>query len=157
MDELSGLAEHWPASCTSTALFSLFCSLQYCSFTLYCSYFIRFSFNLARHNFLRRASFFFFCSLPLLLHNLHFSALDNPLYSPLLGWPKMIKMMSQTSIKHLLLFYVNKILMMSSRDMWRHFSLHCFSRWAWLGSTHPYLRNFLLKSSAWWNTTSPLV
>ena len=106
LNELSGLEEHWPASSTSTALlFSLFFSLPYRSLTLYCLYFIGFSFNLARHNFLRSASFFFFCSLPLLLYNLHFFALHNPLYSPLLVRPKMIQMMSQTSIQHSLLPY----------------------------------------------------
>ena len=85
LNELSGREEHWPAFSTSTALFSLFCSLRYRSLTLSCSYFLGFSFNLVRHDFLRRASIFFFCSLSLLLYNSHFSALDNPLYSLLLG------------------------------------------------------------------------
>ena len=146
LNELFHLEEHWPASSTSTALFSLFCSVRYRLLTLCCSYFIEFSFNLACHNFLRRASFFFFCWLPLLLYNLHFSALDNPLYSPLLGRPKMIKMMSQTSIQHSLLPYVDKFSMMSSRDLWRHFSLNCFSKWAWLAPTHPYFKEFFVKT-----------
>ena len=146
LNELSGLEKHWPASSASTVLFSLFCSLWYRSLTLYCSYFTGFSFNLARHNFLRRASFFFFCSLPLLLYNLHFSTLDNPLYSPLLGRPKMIKMMSQTSIQHSLLPYVDKFSMMSLRDLWRHFSLNRFSKLAWLAPTHPYFKEFFVKT-----------
>ena len=79
-------------------------------------------------------SFFVFCSLPLLLYNLHFSRLDNPLYSPLLGQPKIIKMMSQTSIQHSLLPHVNKFSMMSSRDLWRHFPLNCFSKRVWLSN-----------------------
>ena len=123
LSDLSGLEEHWPAPSTSTALFSLFCSLRHCSLTLYCSYFIGFSFNLVRYNVLRRVLFFFFCSIFLLLYNLHFSASDNPLYSPLLRRPnKIIKMKSQTSIQHSLLPYVDKFPMISSRDLWRHFS-----------------------------------
>ena len=49
LNELSGLEEHWPASSTSTALFSLFCILRYRSLTLYCSYFIGFSFYIFPH------------------------------------------------------------------------------------------------------------
>ena len=106
-----------------SALFSLFCSLRYCSLTLYCSYFIGFSFNLTRYNVLRRV----LCSISLLLYNLHFSALDNPLYSPLLRRPnKIIKMKSQTSIQHLLLPYVDKFPMISSRDLWSYFSRNFF-------------------------------
>ena len=132
LNELSGLEEHWPASSTSTALFSLFCSLRFCSLTLYCSYFIGFSFNLVRHNFLRRVSFFFFCSLPLFLYNL-----DNPLYSPSLERPAIIKIISLTSIQHSLLPYVDKFSMMSSRDMWRHFSPNCFSKWGMVSAYPP--------------------
>ena len=128
LNELLGLQEHWPVFPTSIALFSFFCSLLYRSLTLYCLYFIGFSFNLARHNFLQRATFFFFCSLPLLLYNLHFSALGNPLCSLLLGRPKMIKMMSQTLIQNSLVPYVDKFLMMSSRHLWHHFSLNRFSK-----------------------------
>ena len=51
LNELSGLEEHWPASSTLTASFSLFCSLQYHSLTFYCSYIIGFSFILAYHSF----------------------------------------------------------------------------------------------------------
>ena len=98
----------------------LLCFLRFVVYSIVrWSYTARTSFNLGRHNFLRRASFFFFCSLPLLLHNLHFSALDNPLHSPLLGRPIMIKMMSQTSIQHSLLPYVDEFSIISLRDLWR--------------------------------------
>ena len=146
LNELSGLEEHWPNSSTLTALFPLFCSLQYRSLTLYCSYFIGFSFDLARHNFLRRSWFFFFCSLPLFLHNFHFSALDNLLYSPLLGRPKMIKMMSKASIQHSLLTCVENFSIMASQDLWRHFYLNCFTKWVWLVPTHPYFKDVFVKT-----------
>ena len=64
---------------------------------------------------------FFLLFTSFILHNIHFSALDNPPYSPLLGRPKMKKMMGQTSVQHSLLFYVDKFLMRSSRDLWRFF------------------------------------
>ena len=146
LNELSALEEHWPNYSPTTAFFSLFYSLQYHSLTLQCSYFIGFSFNLAHHNILRRTSFFFFCSLPLLLYNLHFPALDNRQYSPLLWRPKTIKMMSQSSMQHSLLHYKNKFLMMPSRDLWRCFPLNCFSKWTWLAPTHPYFKEFFVKT-----------
>ena len=90
--------------------------------------------------------FFFFCSPCLLLYNLHFSTLDNPLYSPLPERPKMIKMMSQTSIQHSLLPYMDKFSIMSSRDLWRHFFLNCFWKWAWLVPNLPYFKEFFVKT-----------
>ena len=104
-------------------------------------YVIRFSFNLACYNFLQRTLFFLFRSLLLPLYNLHFSSLDNPLYSPLLRRPKMIKTMSQTSEQHSLLPYVNKF-------SWpvTSFFTKFFSKWAWLVPTHPYFKEFFVKT-----------
>ena len=90
--------------------------------------------------------FFFFCSPSLLLYNLHFSTLDNPLYSPLLERPKMIKIMSQTSIQHSLLLYMDNTWIVSSRDLWHHFSLNCFSKQGWLVPAHPYFKEFFVET-----------
>ena len=104
---------------------------------------ISLDFSLIWHNitFYERHRFFSF------VHFLYFcTTVDNPLYSHLLGRPKMIKMMSQTSIKYLLQPYVDIFLMMSSSETWRHFSLNCFSKWAWLAPTHPSFKEFFVKT-----------
>ena len=90
--------------------------------------------------------FSFFCSPSLLLYNLHFSTLGNPLYSPLLERSRMIKLMSQTSIQHSLLPYMDNIWIVSSRDLWCYFSLNCFSKQGWLVPTHPYFKEFFVET-----------
>ena len=146
LNELSEIEEHWPASPASTALFPLSCSLQYRLLTLYCSYFIGFSFNLPHHNFYEGHRFFSFFHYLYFCKTYIFSALDNLLYSPLLGRPKMIKIMSKTSIQHSLLTCVKKFSIMSSRDLWRHFYQNYFTKWVGLVPTRPYFKDVFVKT-----------